>query len=208
MKFISKFWHHLWDKFGTYLQFNCVFHPHTMVKQRWSITLWAICCGVFVLTSNKTRKTPYRRSSLLTTAWSIDLLARPLLRLSTLIPHTIVCDMAIMPTVTGGSKGTNNLAKKALQIHAEVWAFLKVTDAKNKAEANKHRHKKVFQEADLVMVHIRHSQFFSFCAKLEKQKYGPFRTAQKINGNAYVIQLPTIGISLTLSTWLICSHII
>lgn len=30
VKFISKFWCHLWDKFGMQLQFNSAFHPQTV----------------------------------------------------------------------------------------------------------------------------------------------------------------------------------
>lgn len=29
VKFISKFWQHLWNKFGTQLQFSSAFHPQT-----------------------------------------------------------------------------------------------------------------------------------------------------------------------------------
>ena len=55
-----------------------------------------------------------------------------------------VCDLVIMPTVVGGSKAADNVAKKALQIHAEVQAHLEVVNDKYKAEADKHRRKKVF----------------------------------------------------------------
>lgn len=39
------------------------------------------------------------------------------------------------------------------------------------------------------MAHLQHSHFPSICAKLEKQKYSPFRVAMKINDNSYVLQL-------------------
>lgn len=40
------------------------------------------------------------------------------------------------------------------------------------------------------MVHLQCSRFLGIHAKLEKQKYGPlFHMSQKINDNAYVLQL-------------------
>lgn len=49
-----------------------------------------------------------------------------------------------MTAAVGGSKITDNVAEKALLIHAEVRTHLEVAKAKYKAEANKHRCKKVF----------------------------------------------------------------
>lgn len=40
------------------------------------------------------------------------------------------------------------------------------------------------------MAYLWRSRFPVICAKLEKRKYGPFRVAQKINDNTYVLQLP------------------
>lgn len=79
-----------------------------------------------------------------------------------------------MPTEVGGSKATYTMAEKALQIYAEVQAHLKAANAKYMVEADKHQHKKVFQESELLMVHLWCSQFPSIRAKLEKRKYGPF----------------------------------
>lgn len=59
-----------------------------------------------------------------------------------------------MLTVIEGSKVANNVAEKALQIHAEVIAHLKFANAKYKPNADKHRRKKLFQEKDLVIMHL------------------------------------------------------
>ena len=93
-----------------------------------------------------------------------------------------------MSATVRGSKAADNVVKK--HIHAKVGAHLEVANAKYKAEANKHRRKKVFQEGDLVMAHLRQNRFLSIRTKLDKRKYGLFRVAWKINGNAYVLQLP------------------
>lgn len=54
---------------------------------------------------------------------------------------------------------------------------MKAVNANYITEANKHRCKKEFQEGDLVMAYLRRSRFLDIRAKLEKQRYGPFRVA-------------------------------
>lgn len=56
-----------------------------------------------------------------------------------------VCDLVVMPPVTGEkSKATDNELEKALQIHVKVQAQLELASTKYKANADKHRRKKVF----------------------------------------------------------------
>ena len=88
-----------------------------------------------------------------------------------------------MPVVVGGSKAADNVAKKVLQIHSKVWAYLEAANANYKAKADKYRHKKVFKEDNLMMVHLRWNHFPSMRTKLEKCKYGQFHVARKINDN-------------------------
>lgn len=50
-----------------------------------------------------------------------------------------------MPPVTGEkSKAADNKVEKAVQIHVEVQAQLELASTKYKADADKHRRKKVF----------------------------------------------------------------
>lgn len=67
---------------------------------------------------------------------------------------------------------------------------MEVANAKYKAEKDKHRHRNKFQEGDLMMVRLWRRLFHGILAKLEKWKHSPFQVAQKINDNAYVLQLP------------------
>lgn len=60
-----------------------------MGKRKWSITLWATCCTVFVVIGNGTGKLHHLKLSLHTIAWSINVLAIPFLSFSTLVPHTM-----------------------------------------------------------------------------------------------------------------------
>lgn len=66
------------------------------------------------------------------------------------------------------SKRADNVAEMTLQIHAKVRAHLEAINTKYKVEASKQRRKKVFQEGDLVMTHLRRSHFPSIHAILEK----------------------------------------
>lgn len=66
------------------------------------------------------------------------------------------------------SKRADNVAEMALQIHAKVRAHLEAINTKYEVEASKQRRKKVFQEGDLVMMHLRRSHFPSIHEILEK----------------------------------------
>ena len=59
-----------------------------------------------------------------------------------------------------------------------------------KADADKHRRKKMFKEGDFMIVHLQQNRFLGIRTKLENRKYGPFRVTRKINDNAYVLQIP------------------
>lgn len=52
------------------------------------------------------------------------------------------------------SKVVDNVATRALQIHAKVRTHLKAANAKYKDETNKYRCKNVCQKCDLVMAHL------------------------------------------------------
>lgn len=58
-------------------------------------------------------------------------------------------------------------------------------------EANLKRHPKVFQEGDLVLVHLQKNMFpAGEYHKLQAGKFGPFPIKKRINDNAYEIALP------------------
>ena len=67
------------------------------------------------------------------------------------------------------------------------------------ARANKHRRKVVFQEGDLVWIFLRRDRFPQRrFGKLQPRADGPFRVLERINDNAYKLELPGhYGVSAT-----------
>ncbi|KAF7151726.1 hypothetical protein RHSIM_Rhsim02G0024000 [Rhododendron simsii] len=100
--------------------------------------------------------------------------------------ETVVPDQLPGMSVIAG-----HMAEKVANIHAEVKQKLEESTTKYKAAADKHRRVKVFEVGDLVMVHLRKERFpVGTYNKLKHKKIGPVQILQKINDNAYVVDLP------------------
>ena len=70
-------------------------------------------------------------------------------------------------------------------------ARIEKTNAAYEAHANKHRRKIVFQPGDLVWIHLRNERFPSKRKnKLMPRAKGPFEVLERINDNAYKVDLP------------------
>jgi hypothetical protein len=76
-------------------------------------------------------------------------------------------------------------------IQDEVRQHLEESYAKYKASTDKGRRSTIFQERDLVVVYLRkeHLSIGTF-GKLKNKKYGSCKIIQKINDNAYIVDLP------------------
>ena len=67
------------------------------------------------------------------------------------------------------------------------------------AQANKHKREKLFKPGDLVWIHLRKERFpTKRKTKLMPRADGPFEILEKINDNAYKVELPgDYGVSAT-----------
>jgi len=84
-------------------------------------------------------------------------------------------------------------------LHETVRAKIERSNATYQAQANKHRRKVVFQPGDLVWIHLRKERFpTKRKTKLMPRADGPFEVLERINDNAYKVNLPgEYGVSAT-----------
>jgi len=81
--------------------------------------------------------------------------------------------------------------KEIQKLHELVKARIEKTNVAYEAHANKHRRKIVFRPGDLVWIHLRKECFPSKRKnKLMPRVEGPFEVLERINDNAYKIDLP------------------
>lgn len=103
--------------------------------------------------------------------------------------HTM--DLIRLPPSTDVNYNAEEFAERIQHIHNEVKKNLKEANSRYKFATDKHRREKIFNEGDLVMVHLRKNRFpVGTYSKLKNKKIGPFRVHQKIGDNAYKIDLP------------------
>ena len=77
------------------------------------------------------------------------------------------------------------------KLHAKVQAHIERKNEQYAKQANKGRVKVVFKPGDWVWVHLRKERFASLQkSKLQPRGDGPFQVLERINDNAYKIDLP------------------
>jgi len=85
------------------------------------------------------------------------------------------------------------------RLHERVKEKIEKSNASYQTQANKHKRKVVFQLGDLVWVHLRKERFPSKRkSKLMPRADGPFEILERVNDNAYKVNLPgDYGVSAT-----------
>jgi len=106
-------------------------------------------------------------------------------------PPQHALDLAPLPKLPGVSIAAKYMADRMKAFQGEVRTNLEESNARYKAAADRKRRAKDFQVGDLVMVYLRKGRVpAGMYNKLNDKKHGPFQILQKINDNAYVVDLP------------------
>ncbi|TQD95146.1 hypothetical protein C1H46_019233 [Malus baccata] len=107
------------------------------------------------------------------------------------IPKHVV-GLIKLPKGPSVSVAAEKMAESIQAIKAKVCERLAYTNAKFKVAIDQHRRSHVFQVGDAVMVFLRKERFpVGTYSKVKPHKYGPYKILQKINDNAYVVDLPS-----------------
>jgi hypothetical protein len=190
-KFLSYFWKTLWCKLGTKLLFSTTCHPQTngqteVVNRTLSTLLRAII--------RKNIKTweeslphvefAYNRAVHFATKFS------PFEIVYGFNPLTPL-DLSPLPLTEYINLDGKKKADFVKQIHEKARLNIERRTEQYATEANKGRHQLVFEPGDWVWLHMRKERFpAKRHSKLLPSGDGPFQVLERINDNAYKLDLP------------------
>jgi hypothetical protein len=198
-KFLSHFWRTLWAKLGAKLLFSTTCHPQTdgqtkvvngtlstmlRVVLKKNMKMWEECLPHVEFA--------YNRSLHSTTKMC------PFEIVYGLLPRATIDLMSLL-----SSKKLNFDAKQRaelmLKMHETTKENIERKNAKYKISGDKGRKQLDFEPGDLVWLHLRKERFPDLRkSKLMPRVDGPFKVLEKINENAYKLDLPAdFRVSLT-----------
>ncbi|WVZ80454.1 hypothetical protein U9M48_027927 [Paspalum notatum var. saurae] len=198
-KFLSYFWRTLWNKLGTKLLFSTTCHPQTdgqteVVNQTLStmlrailkknLKMWEECLSHVEFAYNRavhstTKVSPFQVVYGFNPRAPIDLLPLP------------------------ASERVHRDAKKRadfiLKLHKTTKDNIEKMNERYRDAGNKGRKQINLEPGDLVWLHLRKDRFLDLRkSKLMPRADGPFKIIEKINDNAYKLELPPeFGVSPT-----------
>ena len=104
---------------------------------------------------------------------------------------TTPLDLAPRPMTSHEDFDANTRSQHIRELHNKVRQKLEKRTEQYARQANKGRKEVLFEVGDLVWVHLRKDRFPSLRqSKLKPRADGPFQVIEKINDNAYRIELP------------------
>lgn len=190
-KFLSHFWRVLWGKLGTKLLFSTTCHPQTdgqteVVNRTLGTMLRAIVgknlktwedCLPFI-------EFAYNRVVHSSTGFS------PFEIVYGFNPLTVL-DLMPLPLSEIASLDGKKKAEVVKAIHEKAREHIEKKNRMYAQKANKGRKQVIFEPGDWVWVHMRKERFpQQRRSKLDARGDGPFQVLERINNNAYKIDLP------------------
>lgn len=190
-KFLSYFWKTLWCKLGTKLLFSTTCHPQTdgqtevvnrtlstllraIIKK--NIKTWEECLPHVEFAYNRTIHSATKFSP-----FEIVYGFNPLTPL----------DLTPLPLSERVNMDGKQKADFVKQIHEKARLNVERRTEQYAKQANKGRHKLVFEPGDWVWLHLRKERFpVQRRSKLSPRGDGPFQVLERINDNAYKLDLP------------------
>jgi len=199
-KFLSHFWRTLWSKLGTKLLFSTSHHPQT--DGQTEVTNRTLGTILRTMVSKNLKdwdvklahaEFAYNRAPSVTTGHS------PFEVVYGINPITPI-ELSALPLDTQVHMDAKERIKVMKRLHESIKAQIEKSNAAYRRRANKNRKPAHFQPGDLVWVHLRKERFPSKRkSKLAPRADGPFEVLERINDNAYKVDLPSEfgGVSAT-----------
>ena len=200
-KFLSHFWRTLWAKLGTKLLFSTTCHPQTdgqteVVNRTLStmlravlkknIKLWEECLPHVEFAYNRSQHSTTKKC--------------PFEIVYGFLPHAPI-DLLPLPTSERVNVDANKHAELILKLHETTKENIECMNAKYKLAGSKGKKHITFEPGDLVWLHLRKDRFPNLRkSKLLPRADGPFKVLERINDNAYKLELPAdFGVSPTIN---------
>ncbi|KAK1665070.1 hypothetical protein QYE76_053229 [Lolium multiflorum] len=192
VKFMSYLWKSLMAKFGVKLLFSSSSHPQTdgqteVVNRSLSTLLrtlvkknlksWEDCLPHAEFAYNRAKHSPTSRS--------------PFMIVYGFEPPTAL-DILPLPLHERTNMDFDKRTTAMKKLHEETRATIQEHVLRQANRLNAKKKERVFEEGDLVWIHLRKERFpQERNSKLKPRGDGPFKVLKRINNNAYVIDIPT-----------------
>uniref|UniRef100_A0A151UHV2 Transposon Ty3-G Gag-Pol polyprotein n=1 Tax=Cajanus cajan TaxID=3821 RepID=A0A151UHV2_CAJCA len=193
VKFLSHFWKTLWERLGTQLLFSTTCHPQTDGKTE--VVNRSLSTLLMVIFKNN-KKSCDEHLPHIEFAYN-----RVVHKTTNLSPFEVVYgfnpltpfDILPLPSISSylHKEGVSK-AYFIKKLHEKVKGQIEKQTQKYIEYNNKGRNKIIFEEGDLVWLHLRKERFpTQRKSKLSRRGDGPFKVLQRINDNAYKLDLPS-----------------
>ena len=190
-RFLGHFWRSLWKMLGTTLDMSSAYHPQTdgqtEVTNRSLGNLLRCLVGDSIKSwDSKLPQAEFAHNRALNRSSGFS----PFQVVYAVVPRGPL-DLASLPDRVRLHGGADDLIDDILKVHGQVVTNLEASASKYKAAADVHRRRLVFEVGDLVWAFLTRDRMPAHAYnKLKAKKIGPLQVLERINDNAYRLQLP------------------